>query len=64
MKAKPSLDTIGVVGGGHVPDLRALLVAEAVTVQVVDMRHVNGVLKDTPVVAVKLNLACSTPNIR
>lgn len=60
MQPKAGLDTIGIVGGPHILDLRTLLVAETVTVQVVNVCHVNGILKDTPVVAVKLNLACRT----
>ena len=46
------------MGAGHVPDLRRVLVAKAVTVQVVDVSHVNGILKDAPMATVKLNLAC------
>ena len=60
MQPKAGLDTIGIVGGLHVLDLRTLLVAETVTMQVVNVCHVNGVLKDTPVVAVKLDLTCRT----
>ncbi len=63
VQAKASLDTIGIVSAGHVPDLWALLVAEAVTVQVVDVSHVNGVLKHAPVVASKLNLTCSVQRV-
>ena len=62
MQPKPSCDTIGIVSGLHIPDLRALLVAKAVTVEVMDVCHVNSILKDTPVVAVKLNLTCSRQN--
>jgi hypothetical protein len=36
---------------------RLLAVAKAVAVQVVDVRHVDGVLKHTPVATLKLNLA-------
>ena len=59
VQPKASLDTIGIVSAGHVPDLWALLVAKAVAVQVVDVSHVNGILKHAPVVASKLDLTCS-----
>lgn len=59
VQPKASLDTVGIVSGLHVLDLGALLVAKAVAVQVVDVGHVNGILKHAPVVAVKLNLACN-----
>jgi len=59
VQPKASLDTIGIVSARHVPNLWRLLVAEAVTVQVVDVSHVNGVLKHAPVVASKLDLTCS-----
>ena len=59
VQPKASLDTIGIVSARHVPDLWAILVAEAVTVQVVDVGHVDGVLKHAPVVTSKLDLTCS-----
>ncbi len=59
VQPKASLDTICIVSAGHVPDLWTLLVAEAVTVQVVDVSHVDGILEHAPVVASKLDLTCS-----
>ena len=59
VQPKAGLDTICVVSARHVPDLWALLVAKAVAMQVVDVGHVNGILKATPVVACKLNLTCT-----
>ena len=59
VQPKASLYTICIVSARHVPDLWTLLVAEAVTVQVVDVSHVNGILKHTPVVASKLYFPCS-----
>lgn len=58
VQAKAGLHTIRIVSGLHALDLWALLIAEAVTMQVMDVCHVNGVLKHTPVVAVELNLTC------
>lgn len=59
VQPKASLDTVCIVSARHIPDLWTLLVAEAVTVQVVDVGHVDGVLEHAPVVASKLNLTCS-----
>ena len=59
VQPKASLDTIRIVSARHVPDLWTLLVTEAVTVQVVDVSHVDGILKHAPVVASKLDLTCS-----
>ena len=59
VQPKASLNTIRIVSARHIPDLWALLVAEAVTVQVVDVSHINGILKHAPVVASKLDLTCS-----
>ena len=59
VQAKAGLHAICIVSGFHAFDLWALLVAKAVTMQVVDVRHVNGILKHAPVVAVELNLTCS-----
>lgn len=58
VQAKAGLHAIRIVRGFHAFDLWALLVAEAVAMQVVDVRHVNGILKHTPVIAVKLYLTC------
>ena len=58
VQAKAGLHTICIVSGLHALDLWALLITEAVTMQVMDMCHVNSVLKHTPVVAVELNLPC------
>ena len=58
VQTKAGLDTIRVVSGLHPLDLGALLVAKAVAMQVVNVRHVNGILKHTPMVAVELNFTC------
>ena len=58
VQAKAGLHTIRIVSGLHALDLWALLIAKAVAMQVMDMCHVNSILKHTPVVAVELNLTC------
>ena len=58
VQSKAGLHTICIVSGPHALDLWALLIAKAVTMQVMDVCHVNSVLKHTPVVAVELNLTC------
>lgn len=58
VQAKAGLDTVRIVSSLHALDLGALLVAKAVAMQVVNVRHVNGILKHTPMVAVELNFTC------
>ena len=63
VQAKASLDTISIVCGLHALDLRTLLITKAVAVQVVDVCHVNSILKHTPVIAVELNLTCKSRSV-
>ena len=58
VQPKAGLHTICIVSGLHPLDLWALLITETVTMQVMDVCHVNGILKHTPVVAAELNLTC------
>lgn len=58
VQAKAGLDTIRIVSSLHALDLGALLIAKAVAMQVVNVRHVNGILEHTPMVAVELNFTC------
>ena len=56
VEAERGRDAVGIGGAGHIVDLRLAVVAEGVIVQVVDVGHINGVLKHAPVVAVELDL--------
>ena len=58
VQSKAGLHTICIVSGLHALDLWTLLITKAVTMQVMDVCHVNGILKHTPVVTVELNLTC------
>jgi hypothetical protein len=54
VQAKFGCHAVRLGGAGHVPNLRLPLVAKGVIVQVVDVRHVNGILKHAPADAITI----------